>query len=423
MSVKIGLIGAGFVTSFAHVPALKRVRNVELIGIYDPNQISAQTRIQQAVGLGVGNPILFNSVGDLARACDAVIIAVPNQFRLPVMREIAEAKGSGAQVQMVAVEKPLARTNEEGQEMVALAQNAHLNTFYLECLLFADIINDPRRLLAAGQEIGGRPFIASSSEKHSGPHAAGFWLPSAGGGAMLDMGCHAISVAKWLLTPMGKPYDYLQPMTVSSEMDVLKWAKPEFSEQVRTRFGVDFMKAPLEDWASATVKFLDPETRQVLRALVNVSWCYDSDTLMHDFAVEGPLATYEARTGATQARLFFHPELAQRAGKAIVGREAAGEKTLTETGIIPVHLDQVAQYGYVNQMQSLVDACAAGKNGDIHFANAGLETLQIMMAAYHSAEQGREVRLDEVPAGFVPMFAQGKGNEFLAQQRARLGLK
>src|SRR5205807_6982173 len=46
---------------------------------------------------------------------------------------------------------------------------------------------------------GGDLLTIRAREAHSGPHAAHFWNAQlAGGGALLDMGCHTIEAARYL---------------------------------------------------------------------------------------------------------------------------------------------------------------------------------------------------------------------------------
>ena len=46
----------------------------------------------------------------------------------------------------------------------------------------------------------GRVLTMRAREGHSGPHAAHFWdAETAGGGAFLDMGCHCIEAARYII--------------------------------------------------------------------------------------------------------------------------------------------------------------------------------------------------------------------------------
>ena len=49
----------------------------------------------------------------------------------------------------------------------------------------------------------GKPYLLRQCEKHAGPYSPWFWQPElAGGGILMDMGCHSIECIRWAL---GKP--------------------------------------------------------------------------------------------------------------------------------------------------------------------------------------------------------------------------
>jgi len=72
---------------------------------------------------------------------------------------------------------------------------------YAEELCFAPKYVRAKTLIDEGAI--GRVYLIKQSEKHSGPHSEWFWdVDRSGGGVMLDMGCHGIEFARWVL---GKP--------------------------------------------------------------------------------------------------------------------------------------------------------------------------------------------------------------------------
>jgi Predicted dehydrogenases and related proteins len=49
----------------------------------------------------------------------------------------------------------------------------------------------------------GEVYLVRQTEQHYGPHSDWFWDPEqSGGGVLMDMGCHGIEFARWVL---GKP--------------------------------------------------------------------------------------------------------------------------------------------------------------------------------------------------------------------------
>lgn len=113
--IRLGVIGAGRIAQAAHLPALQKARNIELIAISDPSPalsegVSARYGIES-----------FTETDDLLGAdIDAVLIATPDRFhhRLGIA-----ALNAGKHVLM---EKPLAATSGEAQELADLAARAGL---------------------------------------------------------------------------------------------------------------------------------------------------------------------------------------------------------------------------------------------------------------------------------------------------------
>lgn len=101
-------------------------------------------------------------------------------------------------------------------------------------------------------------------------------------------------------------------------------------------------------------------------------------------------------------KLFFSREVKGKAGEDLV------EKQNAEMGMMPVVADEAAAYGYTAENRHFARAFARGEKGMLTFED-GVEVMQILMAAYMSAQSGRT--LDFPPRGldsFVPDVARGK---------------
>src|SRR5688500_8158932 len=97
--IRIGLIGAGAVVQVAHLPVLKKLKNVELAAICDTDVPKAR-----ALATRFGIPDVFDDIEDLLehQRVDALLIATPNHLH---ESHIMAALAAGAHV---LVEKPLA---------------------------------------------------------------------------------------------------------------------------------------------------------------------------------------------------------------------------------------------------------------------------------------------------------------------------
>ena len=115
--LKIGLLGCGPISQFAHLPAFDRARGVQLTALCD-----AAEDLLEAVGRRSGIDSLFTNHKEfLARAdMDAVLIAVSDPFHMPLVRDSLEAG------KHVLVEKPLGTNSRECAEAVELVNRTGL---------------------------------------------------------------------------------------------------------------------------------------------------------------------------------------------------------------------------------------------------------------------------------------------------------
>ena len=65
-----------------------------------------------------------------------------------------------------------------------------------------------------------------AAEEHGGPHSPWFWdAERQGGGVLLDMMCHSVEAARFLLSRPGDRRDVLRPVAVQANIDILKWVR------------------------------------------------------------------------------------------------------------------------------------------------------------------------------------------------------
>ncbi|HEY2521823.1 MAG TPA: Gfo/Idh/MocA family oxidoreductase [Streptosporangiaceae bacterium] len=108
--LRLGVIGCGRIAQVAHLPALAKAGTIALGGVSDRSPALAK-----GVGARYGVPS-FTEVSDLlAQDIEAVLIAVPDRFHLPVGTEALTAG------KHVLLEKPAASTSEQAAELARLA--------------------------------------------------------------------------------------------------------------------------------------------------------------------------------------------------------------------------------------------------------------------------------------------------------------
>lgn len=408
---KLGFIGAGFISKF-HATALQFVRGAELQGVYALDGAEALQAYSRK--LGTGPCEVHGSVKDLCMQVDAICLFAPNYVRVELMQEIADAVKAGAPLRGIIVEKPLGRNVAEAQQLVDLAAETKLPTAYFENQIHMKSIRAALTQLAPQQQSMGPLSLARSAEEHGGPHEPWFWDPvRQGGGVLSDMGCHSIAVGWHVLTPIGKPVRFLEPVSVSAETALLKWGTKEGQRKLLERTGVDYGKTPAEDFATGIVTFRNPESGQLVKAQFTNSWMYDKQGLRLMMDGLGPGYAFEINTLQTPVQIFIGDEAAEATADA----ELALEKATSTRGLLAVEANEADLYGYVDELNDAVAAFREGRDAMLNFAY-GLEITKLCQAAYLSAETGRIVDLTDAAVqeqlkGYTSLIAQGKGREVL----------
>jgi predicted dehydrogenase len=133
---------------------------------------------------------------------DVVVVALPNHLHEQAV--IAAAAAGKA----VLVTKPLGRNAEESLRMLQACEKAGVFHGYLE-----DLVYTPKTLKAVEsvrQGALGKILWVRSRETHSGPHSDWFWNKElSGGGAITDLGCHCIEIARTFIGKEVRPVEVM----------------------------------------------------------------------------------------------------------------------------------------------------------------------------------------------------------------------
>ncbi len=118
-----------------------------------------------------------------------VVISLPNYLHEEAVMLCVKHKKA------VLCTKPLGRTAEEALRMTLACEKAGVFAGYLEDLCYTPKFLKSVKSVEEGAI--GRVLWAKSRETHPGPHADWFWdMEKAGGGAVVDLGCHCIEIAR-----------------------------------------------------------------------------------------------------------------------------------------------------------------------------------------------------------------------------------
>lgn len=409
--LKLGFIGAGFIAKF-QAQALHHVRGVDLVGVH---ALKGADELADAVcKAGIGDCKAYPSVAELCNRCDAVAIFAPNFARLDLVGQVVDAAKAGAPLKGIICEKPLGRNVEEAQQLVDLVKSVKLPNAYFENQLHMKAAKAARRQLEPAQRAMGPMTLARSSEEHAGPHEGWFWDPTRqGGGVLSDMGCHSIAMGWYMLTPVGKPARFLEPVAVNADVALLKWGQPAWRERLLQRMGVDYARTPAEDFATGMITLRNPDTGQLVKAQFTNSWMFDKQGLRLMMDGLGPGYAFEINTLQSFETIFIGDE----AATAVADAETALEKSTASRGLLVVHPNEADLYGYTDELTDARDAFLTGTPPLLDW-EYGLEITRLCMAAYLSAERKKTIDLTD-PADqkeletYKPLIQQGRGAEVL----------
>src|SRR6188508_193558 len=146
---------------------------------------------------------------------------------------------------------------------------------------------------------------------------------------------------------------------------------------------VDYRKHPSEDWARATVTYIDEAGTQLI-VEATTSWSFVGAGLRLSLELLGPEYSMSANSLDAGGRVFFSRRLQGPAGEDLV------EKQNAEQGLMPVVGSETAEYGYEGENRFFAQSFADGKQPWLDF-HAGLDVTRLLMACYMSAEQERVI--------------------------------
>lgn len=185
--VGIGLIGSQFVSTI-HAESIQLVPDAEIMGVMSPSEGHAAGFAKK-----YGIPHHFTDLDQLLamEEIQMVVIGAPNYLHCEIAVKAAEAG------KHVVVEKPFCMNLAEADRMINACKRAGVKLMYAEELCFTPKYVRLKGLLDEGAL--GEAVLFKQSEKHDGPHADHFWdVERSGGGATMDMGCHAVQFFRWL---------------------------------------------------------------------------------------------------------------------------------------------------------------------------------------------------------------------------------
>jgi predicted dehydrogenase len=285
---------------------------------------------------------------------EVVDIGLPNYLHHWACMKSAEAN------KHVIIEKPLAMTLEEADEMIEACKKRGLLLCYAEELCFAPKYERVRALVEAGAV--GEVYMLKQAEKHSGPHSAWFYdKEKSGGGVLMDMGCQALAWFRWINKNNPVKTVYADMKTVMHDTDC----------------------------EENTITILEFENG--VTAIAEDSWARHG-------GMDDHIEVYGTK-GLSQASLF-QGNSAQT--YSLDGYDYSSEKAGSTQGWTFTVFEEAFNQGYPHELKHFITCIREGKK-PLVTGEDGRAVLEIINAAYYSAKIGKKVELPFNPKVKYPI--------------------
>jgi len=197
--MKIAMLGSGFIGRF-YADSLQGYRSKDkIVTIYSRREESAK---KFAADYNVAFSTINMEEAINRPEVEVVCISLPNNLHEEAVNLCCKHKKA------VMTTKPLARNAEEAKRMLLAVEKAGIFNGYLEDLVYTPKFIKAHESVRNGAL--GRILWAKSRETHPGPHSDWFWdIEQAGGGCMLDLGCHCVEITRSYIGKDIKPIEVM----------------------------------------------------------------------------------------------------------------------------------------------------------------------------------------------------------------------
>lgn len=331
---RIAMLGTGLIGTF-YTQTLHAGRNRDRVTVIYSRSAERGRTFSEQWGVPRFTTELDDAIFD--PEVDVVVVALPNAMHREAIMKAAEAG------KPVLCTKPLGRTAAEAWEIVRAVEDAGVFGGYLEDLVYTP--KTIKAIAAVRNGAVGRVLWTRSRETHGGPHSAWFWDSTmAGGGAIIDLGCHCIAIGRAFIGKEVRP------------VEVMCWGDTHVHP-------ID-----VEDNAVGLVRYANGAVGQF-----EVSWCFRGGMDLRD------------EVAGTEGTIWLNHWL--RTGFELftgVGQQGyVAEKTEGDRGwLFPVG-DEDGELGYPQMFTDMLNALEEGR-APVETLYDGYVVNAIMDAAYRS---------------------------------------
>jgi predicted dehydrogenase len=352
---RIGVVGAGAIATYGHIPGFQAAPNTQIVAICDTNLERAQ-----AAATKFNIPDAFDDYRKMIASAklDAISIGVPNALHAPVALAGLE---NGLHV---FCEKPMATSVADGEAMVAAAKRAGK-------ILAINMSNRPRpevlfmRKAVGEGRLGKISYAYGRMIRRTGIPGFGSWFTRrelSGGGALMDIGVHMLDMVMFAL-------NFPRVAAVRGELQMVH------GPQGRGLGGWGMDRVPggtfdVDDLASIHLRLADGGL-----VTIEVTWAFYGRN------------EERIQLAGSEAGIDFVPALYGEEQPLRIYKDDAG----APVEVIPT-LQKPDQRVWTLGLTRFVEACR-GEGQPVATGEEGLEILKLLDATNRSAAEGREVKL------------------------------
>jgi predicted dehydrogenase len=348
--VRFGFIGAGQIAYYA-AEAILRHPHARLVAVQDLHLERLKT-LQKKHTLEFAHETVEELLANAA--VDAVYIAVPNKFHIPLAIQALQAG------KHVILEKPFAMNAEEAAQAIAIAKAAGLVLMVGMNQRFTADAQKIKQLVDEGM-LGEIYHGKAYWMRRSGIPKLGTWFGNremAGGGSLYDIGVHMLDLCLYLMGNF-EPVSVVGATYTKFGNRGLGEGNWGLSDQIETPFDVD-------DFASAFVRFANGAT-----VSLDTSWaCHQAEANIDNVELFGT----EAGATVRPARLF----------RGSVGLPASYE-IVDDLKMNLKMPHQERFHNFINHLRGEEELCVT--------THQALVVQKILDGIAESSRTGREVRL------------------------------
>jgi predicted dehydrogenase len=363
-SINVGIVGLGWPGE----------RHAEALGVSSLGNVYAicdlNTDLLKTFSNTFGPRRIFTSYDEmlLDSDLDAVVIGLPNALHYPFSRKALQAG------KHVLCEKPPTMNAEQMRTLHEEARDRGLVYYFGRQMRFSPAMQAAKKVIAE-RRLGEIYFAETMWMRSRGtPAGVDGWFTDrskAGGGAMIDLGVHAVDAA-WYL--MGTP----QPRAVSAQ------TYQKFPQLVEGKV------FDVEDNAYGMIRFENSAT-----LLFKVSWAAN---LTDDFPLDPKRGrsllstTVYGPKGSLKVTDAFNIDSRVCPSPLALFEDQEGELTKTDLPLEDLRGGPLRAYEFAEQDKNFL-RCIRGEESAVNSSSQAVQLMEMLDAIYRSSQLGKEVQM------------------------------